>query len=528
MPIINGQKMACAPCIRGHRSTKCNHFYERVMVPVRKPGRPLSTCPCPPGRPCSCGGVRVAIPKHQKCGCPTGSEETEEHEKEHFPSEAPLSPSKPSFRAGKSNGVSKASSRKQSFDPANLERMDPRSINLITATNGNGIPNGAINGHGNGIPLATSPILQASHSDLAGFGSSIRVVPAGPSSAFASPNPNFVSPMPYNMGFQYGQPGPPPHGIKLEDGLYPAPNGGFAAAIPATSFLNGNQTAHVLGNGGQTAISIPKANGNSTNGGSCCGGKAPKPAPAATSPPPPALVPHGVPVSQPGYVHQFPPQPRTTSPVVNSCCANKAQPPAPPANTDATPLPVYNQPYMPQFQYQTVFRYPGDYGSWQHPIDPVIWQQVASQTNAPVHPPMSPTTNGDKKADDGPSHQCHCGEGCQCVGCLAHPFNAQMFQYVNNAYNGSTGNSPTGAEHAKGAPQGPTVATGQDSPAEAPTPATSEGSPGREEQSLSTMDYFFVNLPISGLCEGQLESCPCGDSCDCPGCLVHSIPLNQG
>ncbi|KAI1341297.1 hypothetical protein F5Y15DRAFT_30256 [Xylariaceae sp. FL0016] len=46
MPIFqNGKKMACEPCIRGHRSTNCTHADSRVMLEVRKPGRPLSHCP---------------------------------------------------------------------------------------------------------------------------------------------------------------------------------------------------------------------------------------------------------------------------------------------------------------------------------------------------------------------------------------------------------------------------------------------------------------------------------------------------
>lgn len=32
------------PCMRGHRSSKCNHT-DRILVKVRKPGRPLSSCP---------------------------------------------------------------------------------------------------------------------------------------------------------------------------------------------------------------------------------------------------------------------------------------------------------------------------------------------------------------------------------------------------------------------------------------------------------------------------------------------------
>ncbi|KAK3366592.1 copper fist DNA binding domain-containing protein, partial [Podospora didyma] len=137
MPIINGQKMAYAPCIRGHRSTKCNHSFERVMVPVRKPGRPLSTLPCPPGKPCACGGIKVAIPRIQKCGCGPESEKeimsaVIEDVSPISPTEAPISPTRPSFRVSKSSNGSKSSSRRRSFDRVNLERMDPRSTNLVS------------------------------------------------------------------------------------------------------------------------------------------------------------------------------------------------------------------------------------------------------------------------------------------------------------------------------------------------------------------------------------------------------------
>ncbi|KAK4163828.1 copper fist DNA binding domain-containing protein [Cladorrhinum sp. PSN259] len=54
MPIINGQKVACWPCIRGHRSGTCNHADSRVMMAVRRPGRPLSACPHLPGAQCHC------------------------------------------------------------------------------------------------------------------------------------------------------------------------------------------------------------------------------------------------------------------------------------------------------------------------------------------------------------------------------------------------------------------------------------------------------------------------------------------
>lgn len=64
------KKVACGPCIRGHRSSKCDHR-DRVLVEVRKPGRPLSSCPHPSGS-CSCERVVInyTIPKASECACP--------------------------------------------------------------------------------------------------------------------------------------------------------------------------------------------------------------------------------------------------------------------------------------------------------------------------------------------------------------------------------------------------------------------------------------------------------------------------
>ncbi|KAN0119735.1 copper-fist domain containing protein [Hyaloscypha variabilis] len=43
MPLINGCKYSCEPCIRGHRATSCAHT-DRILLEVRKPGRPLESC----------------------------------------------------------------------------------------------------------------------------------------------------------------------------------------------------------------------------------------------------------------------------------------------------------------------------------------------------------------------------------------------------------------------------------------------------------------------------------------------------
>ncbi|CRK33518.1 hypothetical protein BN1723_014735 [Verticillium longisporum] len=139
MPLINGQKMACEPCIRGHRSTKCTHANERLMVPVRKPGRPLSACPHPPSRGCGCGSVTAAIPRKQKCNCgPSTPAESDMIKVESPASEAvPTSPARSSTVSSASYRVqkqsSKPNSRKQSFGPATLDRIDSSQFNIIPA-----------------------------------------------------------------------------------------------------------------------------------------------------------------------------------------------------------------------------------------------------------------------------------------------------------------------------------------------------------------------------------------------------------
>ncbi|KAF4621879.1 hypothetical protein G7Y89_g14467 [Cudoniella acicularis] len=53
MPLINGCKYSCEPCIRGHRATFCVHT-DRILIEVRKPGRPLEKCEHNLAT-CSCG-----------------------------------------------------------------------------------------------------------------------------------------------------------------------------------------------------------------------------------------------------------------------------------------------------------------------------------------------------------------------------------------------------------------------------------------------------------------------------------------
>ncbi|KAJ5054024.1 uncharacterized protein L3040_000310 [Drepanopeziza brunnea f. sp. 'multigermtubi'] len=65
MPHINGRKYSCEPCIRGHRATSCAHT-DRILVAVRKPGRPLESCghnlnTCQCGKVAEVFGVENAV-----------------------------------------------------------------------------------------------------------------------------------------------------------------------------------------------------------------------------------------------------------------------------------------------------------------------------------------------------------------------------------------------------------------------------------------------------------------------------------
>ncbi|BFZ54227.1 hypothetical protein PYCC9005_001260 [Savitreella phatthalungensis] len=59
--IISGVKHACAKCIRGHRSSTCNHP-DRPLFEIRKKGRPVSQCP-------HCRDLRKIKSSHNKCEC---------------------------------------------------------------------------------------------------------------------------------------------------------------------------------------------------------------------------------------------------------------------------------------------------------------------------------------------------------------------------------------------------------------------------------------------------------------------------
>lgn len=465
------------------------------MVPVRKPGRPLSACPHPQDQACGCSSVTAAIPRKQACHCSSSV----------VPCSDLPSPTKVTFKIDK-RASRPPSSRKPSYDALGLERMDPSQINI------------------HGVGRGPMPYLN-------GY-------------AVTVPGPQMMGFAPSFPQHHYGIPlQPPPQALfngtngymnrGIHNGLEHVMESPMATPVPFSSGDSGKCTneSSCMEAGISEATGEPKA----STGGSCC---APKQ--------------NGT-TKQNGHSHTSSTssisEPRELAPKVASCCSGKAnrQTPKPePMSTQSTPQMSHQM--LPQngmhFSQPTVFTYPATYGSFQNPLHPTAWRQSV-QTNNYTQAPFPP---GQLPFDTplGPNldtvHTCACGDGCQCVGCAAHPYNDATQDYVRSAYNLSmehpnepytNGHHPTngnGSVNGHGSVNGNGITASQPPTADqatsptAHTPSSATSANG-EEQNYSAADFFFVSYPFSGDgCGGDTQSCPCGDDCECLGCTIHRQP----
>ncbi|KAI1310586.1 hypothetical protein F5Y03DRAFT_22969 [Xylaria venustula] len=481
MPVIDGVKVACIPCIRGHRSTKCTHQAERIMIPVRKPGRPLSSCPHQKGKLCNCNNITAAIPRHGKCGCGTSEPpitETIAPVKTEPPVSdvAPMSPTKAaSFRIQK-HATPKSPSRKLSYDISLLGQMDPNTINVIP-THGMALgPNG-------NLPHA-SPM---------------------PSPGFISNfQPSFSSEGPMSQNLEYGRMLGRLEGAAL--------NTFFESSVPnpLSSDLSSNGTSghsSLDASGASRYTSVSKSpNPNSytkrfsTEGAGCCGK-------------------------------------RSAMPLVNEQLEERESPqnglglmrygdPIPTHGQSLSTLDFDNtindRPNVQHTQQNTAYTYPVSYGSsFYEPLQFSQWQEMMinqSHSMPTQNAYMGSQSRMEAAApvpDSYTAQQCGCGEGCQCLGCATHPFNSAMQEYVLSALQEGQSISPSlsnGDIHA--ARNG----TSETSPGVLASPIAN-GSPASETGSTGMNDYLFVSY-----CPGSPQSCPCGDECACVGCMIHCNP----
>ncbi|KAI1118391.1 hypothetical protein F5Y14DRAFT_438755 [Nemania sp. NC0429] len=491
MPILEGVKVACIPCIRGHRSTKCTHQAERVMIPVRKPGRPLSSCPHQKGKPCSCNNtITAAIPRNSKCGCgtmePTTAGAGTAVKTEPSASEAaPISPTRttPQFRVTK-HTATKSSGRKQSFDISLLNQMDPSTINVISGRDPTLSMNGNMS-HANPMP---SP----------GFSPSFQ--------------PNFGPGGPLETRFEYTR-----MLERLDDTVLNTLFDSSRGTVSDSS-LNGFSSNRTPGHSSigppgaphYTAISGSPSLGSSSNGpsienASCCA-KNTAAIPLAHDQLGQQQQPHGA-LGIIQYGNSIATHGSNMAPLDYNAAMN-------------------SRPIMQHTPQHTAYTYSASYGSsFYEPLQYSQWQQMMTSQSQSMPPqngytasPPATMETAAAVSNSYTDHQCGCGEDCQCLGCATHPFNAAMQEYVLSALQDEPSGSPQLSNGGNGDNSSGPNSTGGTSPSILPSPMP-DGSPASETGSVGMNDYLFVSY-----CPGNLQTCPCGDDCACVGCMIHCQP----
>jgi hypothetical protein len=516
------------PCIRGHRSTKCTHANERLMVPVKKPGRPLTACPHLQPHICGCSSITAAIPRKSQCGCGT-PDKTESVGASALP-EAP-SPTKVHFRVQKSS--SKSASRKQSYDAGMLEKMDPSNVNIVPFQSNRpqqliapALPNAPSNGHRPSMP-------QTSYYE----GTPSALYPHTP-----SPQQNYGS-LPFASSNGNGNYNMSNNSETINNGVYipmqPLPET-MLASRPVTS-----QEGSCCGPKNGIKQEFDSQEQATSRNGSCCSKDSMGPLNSS-----PFL--DGSQPSSTNGASQIP---------------QYAYAPAYPMNP---PL------YPPYVTHTTIYAYPPSYGSYQNPLQPASWRQsVMANMYAQPSQQLALDTSHDlagfipiqtQNADLNTLHSCGCGDSCQCIGCAAHPYNDATQEYVRSAMKVASmePHTPTFSPNTTSNPYSPVATpifngyhpngspisnsslpsngnsklhdinhTNTNAEVASPladTPSDTGASGTSEEQTLSAADFFFVNYPFSAEeCGGDSMVCPCGDDCSCLGCTIHRMdPAAQG
>ncbi|KAI1850336.1 hypothetical protein JX266_004194 [Neoarthrinium moseri] len=465
MPIINGKKMACEPCIRGHRSTTCNHARERVMVPVRKPGRPLNECPHPKGSNCHCRDLTVAIPRKRKCPC---------------------GDTKSSTAQGSTSGVLKEGSSPGSAtppaddqikvaEPTQLAHPNPSAFVPTPPATYSSSP--SLNGH-------TSAQWNANPSWDWNFGAAgARTV--GPSFQGFNGAPAPLSQQPGVLGSAVGKSEVEVNAATpLNEPTIPPPKDDVPVQSSCCSTRRSSTTAQFASASG--AVS-PESSASSYTDHSRSSSKSRNiPAmrmdrPTSQTSPRVAALPQISPVQagQASYpvmlqspLAQFTMQPITAHPPACTGCGH-----------DQPPILIY-LPYGPPAQ-------PVSYVGAGGPMF-VVPPNGASvpPTNFPRNPPPTAITVpvGGCASDGGnlgSIHECHCGPGCQCIGCIAHPFNDATKEYIRSAQDAYE-------DFGQGYPAIPEVDS-----ASVPTAQSMANLALSPEQTLGPEDFFFVDYPMT-------------------------------
>ncbi|PYH99645.1 hypothetical protein BO71DRAFT_437237 [Aspergillus ellipticus CBS 707.79] len=482
-----GAKWSCEPCIRGHRSSKCQHF-DRMMIKVPKAGRPLARCPHPKGS-CSCQKLyafMIRIPKGSTCLCRPMyhvSPETAESAPAPTtptPSSTPNKIQKPVKRQIKTapENLTKALSSIPEFGKQHAESemngMPTRSYSYPTQEHGLNASHDVLNGEPKKLVTTSRQV-----SDQNGEGT----IPQGSSCCSRKPQPPTQTPAPQAQRSCCEAPKSLPDNVNNGTIL------GSSDYFHAQKFKD-NDTSH-------SSNSIPSISTwqdfQATRQSHY-------------------MQPFSLPFSQPEL------------------------PPMPGHMTHIEPNSVefsYPQPLNGHARFQ-----------------PSIPQQHSDSTQIAF--PKTEETGCDA------THDCSCGDGCQCLGCASHPFNnttrqhvqemgrlvtlnddeqkteglnshrnsplqgqhsivTQLpYQYTNFAHPVDHGVQPIGMHsYVEQSPTLGNVNSGYTSP-----PADYI----LDQHLMVPSEYHTLEYPVGlpSACADTTGNCQCGNDCTCVGCLTHS------
>lgn len=592
MPIIDNQKMACEPCIRGHRSTKCNHANERMMIPVRKPGRPLSICPHPPNNRCSCTSVTAALPRTRRCGgcvskpgASSGSASASASGPSGPASSAkavPRSPSKRSFSSKSlqlSNTPAPLGQGQGQFNVSIIGRPDMgMPVNAAPSW-----PNGsAPTGYG-GMPMQPQQdnyMMMQSNEYMPGT----AMMPINDGQF----QPDFQMPGRANGGPIYAQDQFPAHFPGYSNGLNMSAFGPSLedyAAGPAANQMNGFHSVQFPAQPQQqpqqpqqpaeapsSCCAPPPPPQPKRSESSCCGGTANTAASTKESTIESAQI---TPASSRNSL--------ASNPGTTSCCSDSPTslsssfsqhamlktesraggpiplssiPPAPqaPGQSDQAYAHIVANHRLQQHGQPAWYRYAPQFGTAATPLQQSQWRSSlivmdghpaaengmpnafgdanANTNTAPTNPPYTVVPAPTTADSDGNSHLCSCGDDCNCVGCVAHPYNAATQNAVQAAWQAiddsssnasGSGSTRTAKAHVTNVSTPNGITTFQLATSETSSPIQEFTPSDTADDQLSADDFLFVNYSVAG-CIGEDLICPCGDDCQCFGCTLHNPP----
>ena len=214
----------------------------------------------------------------------------------------------------------------------------------------------------------------------------------------------------------------------------------------------------------------------------------------------------------------------------------------------------------------TVYSMPATYATAENPL--TARQQEFYQRNSHVYTQQVPhyAPHGVVGSAAPPAeanemlslaHNCTCGPTCQCIFCVAHPYNGPTRDRVqcladllsnDGVYSPETHLSPYGSPFQSPVESSNIPSTNQRMqiedilhPSELPRsrefsssgygagghPAMPNGSlaeaaqPAISSSGYLTMEYEFASMPYER-CTDSTGTCRCRDDCDCVGCLTHS------